>query len=504
MRILSIGFSFGLLLALACGGPELRSFAPIPLDLESVRARHAPPNVIVADEEHTRPTSGGACGHSPLCVIVLPVLLYDAVFPERWRELTVDEGGQRTLTASYSQEGSLIQARLRGETRWQDYRTLRLEQLGQELIVEVSSAPLDGPDQTVKSPILPQVDLLADYAALLEKTHRPDNRAAAIIEAWTWLDEEAWPLVEERMGDPAEADLTRAGVLRDACARGVGAPLLPLVQRGPALETAVAALGCGSRELVFGEAVTDGICADDGVPLGNFKELGRIQDATELREGLAPRIAACPAADGRALLLDRFGLPLDLPTVQATFALDSKRARAFASDIDPGWPALRPAFAAGLAGPHRHSLMAAADGTTAFIPTATEGVALVQGYLEPGHGLQLGRTGDLAVALSLLSRMPPTDLAALLPFAGEGEDLEHHALRVILGQPEHQLPLARELASYPLPVDSASAVGSEARLANFVLVLGGCTTTDSLKAARAAALAAPEGQLGQVCSATRP
>ena len=239
-------------IVLACsGGVEDQSLVGVPTDIEQLRDMHAPPEVVVDVQRVARPKTGGAaCGHSPLCVVILPALLYEHYSPERYDQVSVHQlrpGGkaQEIWAGSFETDGTLLQAVALDEDRFVSLRLLRLDQLGRHVVVESGTAAVLGdgtPGDFSPTTVQSQVDLLAEYRVALDAAdgaRRAEDRGELLVEVWTWLGDEALPLLHERL--PGEADAAQAPVMERLCRSRSGpelrAELLGLMSASPGLET---------------------------------------------------------------------------------------------------------------------------------------------------------------------------------------------------------------------------------------------------------------------------
>src|SRR5262249_2025787 len=147
-------------------------------------------------------------------IIVLPILIVKEAFPDEYTTIDVTENGVITYSGMFDTSEVFVQARVRSGDAFRDVRLIRLPRLGRSGVGELAHARLarDGAAAApTRTPTLPQVDLLADYRKALGGPK--DDRGALLVEALQWLDDEALPLVEERMTDPQENDSVKAAVL---------------------------------------------------------------------------------------------------------------------------------------------------------------------------------------------------------------------------------------------------------------------------------------------------
>jgi hypothetical protein len=149
---------------------------------------------VVRVERQEATSGGGACGHSPACVILIPILVFDALFPKKWDEVSVTKNGKPIYVARFETNGDFIEGTQYQATKARYFSSLILKQLGRRVIVQIGEAAL-APDgskgEPSHTPILPQVSLLSDYEAALSKQKDEEERAALIVEAATWLGDES-------------------------------------------------------------------------------------------------------------------------------------------------------------------------------------------------------------------------------------------------------------------------------------------------------------------------
>src|SRR6187551_698231 len=84
LRGLAIGIGVGLAAALLAGcmrcsrAEKFESYVDEPTTLEAVEALRDPPDVVVEVTEGPKESAGSAsCGHSPVCIILLPAVVED-------------------------------------------------------------------------------------------------------------------------------------------------------------------------------------------------------------------------------------------------------------------------------------------------------------------------------------------------------------------------------------------------------------------------------------------
>lgn len=245
-----------------------------------------------------RPTSsGGACGHSPACVILLPILLADAMIPSTLQvgSATAD-GGEVVYTGVFDLRGRLVHARVRDGEEWREIRRLPLDELNEHPIVETARLTLDGSNQESErraTPILPQVDLVAMYAEELADENDANDRADLVYEQLDVIGEEMRPsvLARYRDADPFEDEEVGALLNRSGSATLVGREeLLALVAERGGPHSSIAAVSAipeGSPHAgALMPRVADAVCGDELA-----SEAGDAL-AQLSRRGLGPQIAA--------------------------------------------------------------------------------------------------------------------------------------------------------------------------------------------------------------------
>ena len=320
-----------------CMEPAAESHVDVPTTVAQLRKLHNPPDVVVKVTRTTQRASVGAC-HSAVCVVLLPFLVKDALFPKKFDNVVVKRGGKETYRGEFHTDGELIQASVRQGDKLRVVRALYLKKLDRKVVVEVSRAAVDASGKVAKQQpvsILSQVDLLMAYREKIAKK-KARHRTALVAEAAWALREEAVPLVLERL--KAEPDEVRAEVLDKVCAApGEPAKLLDSVVHLGGARTAMQALqGCHEELGVDGVAsvklagnLVAGVCSGEAGPClelvpslrkwlardsGHrsmlFRHLGLCKDphrraALALASGQAPSPAALKAAVTTAPLSTR-------------------------------------------------------------------------------------------------------------------------------------------------------------------------------------------------------
>lgn len=229
--------------------PEQKSYVDVPAKLDEVKARARPPDVVVTVERRTERAGGGPC-HSGACVILVPFLVWEAVFPDRYDEVSVTEGDVVTFHGLYTTSGDLLSARTKTDTGWRELMSLELPELGQRAIIErakVTTLP-DGGEARSPTTIQSQLDVITQYRAALAKVSG-QKRGRLLAEALRRLDGEGDALVLERLSAADEPDESRAWVVEALCSGSSGEAASQKAQ--PFLDAAVAKDGPRTAKVVL-------------------------------------------------------------------------------------------------------------------------------------------------------------------------------------------------------------------------------------------------------------
>lgn len=207
----------------SCAPPptSAENVAGVPITLEDAKKLADPPKVKVSTRSYVPPGSSAffKCPHI-VCVVLLPYLLWRTLVPLKNTEVTVEEGGVRTLELHYDSDERLLFA-----VRYRDGYARRIEEvgldkLGRRLLIERWRTPIDGAQKPTgpqeRAPLGPQLDLVTPYRAALTAAPSEDARGELLHEAVTTLEEEAKPLFEIYLRAPT-SDHVRAVGLGSAC-----------------------------------------------------------------------------------------------------------------------------------------------------------------------------------------------------------------------------------------------------------------------------------------------
>lgn len=197
--------------------PALESVVDAPVTIEAAKKLRAPPDVVVTVERKVTPKGSSGCGHSPLCLIILPVLLYEEMFPEKYDEVVIVDHGVETYRGSFTTKGDFLQARTTKDNVVRDLRQLDLRELGRRVVVEAARSPSPGAKPEAV-PLSPQANLIDAYTQALK---RPGHAQCGklIVEAMSWLGDEATPFAKAQMADAVWPDECKAEVAKLVCGR---------------------------------------------------------------------------------------------------------------------------------------------------------------------------------------------------------------------------------------------------------------------------------------------
>jgi hypothetical protein len=457
-----------------CSKPALESKVDVPTTLAGVRALADPPRVTVRVERVNRSGKGGGfrCGH-PVCLIVVPLVLWELAFPTKVDVANVTEGGVVTYSGMFKPEGELIQARVQRGKVVRDLRVLELKALRKRLVVEVARGTVgsDGKPGTLEpTPLRGQADLVPEYRAAIAKPRLLTSSDVLLREAIDWLGDEARPLREERLKDAKETDATKEIALRP-CDAGLLRLALGLELGPRALE---AALDCYSSHAAGGpireggpEPFLDRLVAR----VCSLPELSGFDSKRYLnllaRHAIPARAARLTAAGGkcsnpirRTLIRLIAGKPATAAEVNALLAAKDGSAEALLQRWSPHDPVVRAAVFAGLRS-GQVPLGAVKDTLSSVDLTREELTLLAELYLRPAasHDAVLWH---LHRARAQATKFAPAKalLAAALPKA-TGADRARIALAlVVLGDEEQALA-----ALAAIPADGRIGNSRDAQLA---------------------------------------
>ena len=473
---------------------EFESFVKAPTTLDAVEKLDDPPDVVVKIEKKAAPKGGGGgCGHSALCIIVVPFAIADALFPEKLRLATIEEKGRETYHAVFRENGQFVQALWFDGGEWKKLALLQLPELGRNLVVEVAHAPpeADGkPGKFERSSLQKQVDVMTGYRARLTATSLPEQRVVIVGEMLTHAHADALPLARERLLDAAEAAMVKRRALEAICSEKapIGTSeerarlLADLDRQGPDTDTSVAALHCldakaPEKARGFTARIVDASCtAEDAARAEEL--IGRLLawGGAPMREALEPDVARC--ADGTRRLFLRFMLGAELAQAELTELAthpEPKVAASVIARLDNRNPTHERVLWAVLERPDgaAPAVLSALD-RNGNIPDAAEAHALAGGFIvRAKHPDQRAAIGARLARTPLAERgQARARLEKKLAAEAGDERAALHAALLLLGDADHQAGAARALhgrciapadasdAPAPAPAPSASASAS--------------------------------------------
>ncbi|MES2643157.1 MAG: hypothetical protein V4850_26980 [Myxococcota bacterium] len=489
-------------LALACGGAT-EVVVDAPGTLDEVQAQHAPPGTVVTVERKTRHAGGGACGHSPLCLILVPVLIFDAIFPETWDEATITEGGALTYTGTFDTDGELLQARARDADGWIDLRRLDLASLGRTYVVAVGRAPAlaDGSaGESVPVTVQSQIDLVGAYRDALDDAGE-GRRGDLLVEVLAWLGDEAVPLLVERL--PTETGRVQSEVFAAACRPSPPAPQArALVDAVPAPGTDALATSATcllaldppetARAIERLATLVDRACAgeDGAMPALSEWTAPSYEVGATLETAVSARIAACASPARRGELRIELGGALTPVEIEALLVAEEGRTYAVLERTELSDPAHRAAVFAALTTAQGTEMILTRLYEADVVPTAAEVDTLGARLTIPSEGWAAHAVKERALAFGLVLRSP--DKARLVPVlegalaaggkgAKERDSYDWHAFLAGLGRPGHVCAAAPGLYVDDQPMDDVPDIYSSGGLVRFALATAGLTPPELLR-----------------------
>ena len=293
--------------------PKAESHVDVPTKLAEVKKLHAPPDVVVK-VKRVKKSMGAAPCHSAVCLILAPIILANALFPEKYDLVVVTRKGTETYRGTFRTNGDLIQASVRQGDQLKVVRALLLRGLERKVVVEVSRARVDAAgkvsDQEPVS-IQSQVDLLGAYREAMAPKKLIAERADLLQEALTHLGDEAMKLALARLA--AEKDPDRAVALKKICrvatVKKNRAAVLKLVRKeGGARSANMVLTGClsglkpdrNNTEAMLSlvvQATCDGDCFVHGGALTSW-----YRKHEDYRAFLVKEAGACKERQGGAVL----------------------------------------------------------------------------------------------------------------------------------------------------------------------------------------------------------
>lgn len=479
-----------------CGGGqpvETQSLIAVPGTVAEARSLHDPPNVMVTVERITRPAGGGACA-APVCLVLLPVMAWEAIFPTEVDAVEIVERSGAKVHGEFEADGDLLWAERTEDGVVSAARLLDLPELERRIVVEGARA-LVGPDGTPGAyqpvTIQSQVDLIGAYDEQLERREVDQGHDALLSEAYGALRVESLPLLAEwlpKVGESAARSLllaracTEGGVqgddllLRKAVLSAVG----PRVSHTDAGDGLVCAVRTPTLELqhvgAFATALVQSAC-EGGAPEIADVILEAVAEEPAVIPKLRLALDACPNADRQAVLSRLWGDPADQAVLERVVQVDEGAAMLLTPVLDARIDGDRALLLQQL---DRLSLrdraLSRLELHEGWRPNDLEATVLVRTYLEFESG-SLGQRDQQGVLLGMLSRHDGAAVVANGLVSGvsvrSGRDTETLAVRLVLGDRSlgPALVAAMGLATCP---SGASIVGT-GELAARALLWAGCT-----------------------------
>ncbi len=469
------------------------SYVDEPTTLDAVEEFDDPPAVVAKIVKGSKQSTsgGGGCGHSPACIILLPVIVGEMAFPARYKEATITRDGSLVYEGVFKHNGEFVRAKTWDATTERTLQLIALPRLGKRIVVEVGSAKLgpDGkPGPLVRTSVQSQVDLLTPYEALLGTT---DDKKAALIEMVGVLGHDGIALASKKLADPKLAADVKTGFAKRLCASDKSVIETPADRKTllgalgtpePATTTASAALLCYSptdaeeleRARAFIAVVSRAICEGDEKSTGRIiadvlswagapkKRVARGPESDPVRAVLHRALSACPA-ERRSFVHWMLGGEVSETELRAMLLAQSLAARV-AMNLDVQNDAHHELLVAALelGSPARSVILKAL--TTRKKTTERELDVLVNAFQTEGMPAR-----DRAFILVQFDKASAAQsarvirrLSARLDDAKDDEKPTYRVALAVLGRKDQQLAAARALVSYRrcVPDSGVAALGS--------------------------------------------
>ena len=205
-----------------CSPPQEFEFyvEGVPHTVDDAEDMDDPPDVEVTVKKGQKAHSGNvACGHSAVCIIVLPFVVGEAIFPEHYRVVTVKKSGAVWYSGLYRGNGEFMHGVITEKGQARRIDLVNASYVGRKVVVETAHGPLgpDGkPGKLEDSSVQKQVDLLSEYEKVLALGWPADKRGRALAEALRILHHDAVPLAKKQLAEHPEYAF-RAPVIRSVC-----------------------------------------------------------------------------------------------------------------------------------------------------------------------------------------------------------------------------------------------------------------------------------------------
>ncbi len=469
---------------------------PVDLDaLDAYASEHG--GVARVETVHEYGSGSASCGHSLLCILVLPAVFVAPFIPRDHQLATIESNGVAIYQGRFQTDGAFIQARVREDDVYTDAERLHLPALGRDYVVLTYRTRVGAPaTERTDVPLREQLDLVSEYREVLATEASPD---ATMREAIDHLGADVAPLLVEHVEHGARPLSYSDGRIVAACERWVETPtaarfLEAFRAPGELRERLVRAIADRSDDPALDPAL---VClepsAEPSPSLDPFVRgvtrrscSGGLESGIALAERLAPsppllavaRDEASGSCESPGFRL-AFGASVEPEAIGAL--LDSPDRRLVAQRLDPTVEAHRAALFAALSadvGATAHRLTR--DRVT---PTRAELDDVLRALARPG--LMAGRGAvDL---LRLFAAGAPADRRAALAAGPAPRPELGDVLAVLGGDRTHLDDAARSIHALAVPSfvlvavppsDEASGVElldvPDAHVPLFALWLAGC------------------------------
>lgn len=493
-----------------CGRVKSETHVDVPVTLAEIKKLSHPPDVVVNVQREQATSGGGACGHSPVCAILIPILVFEALFPKQWDEATVLKNGKPSYVARFETNGDFIEGTQYQPAKARYFASLVLNQLRRRVIVQIGEATL-GPDgskgETLHTPILPQVDLLSDYEAALAKEKDEEDRAALVVEATTWLGDEALAFLDKHAKDEKESDQTRARVVSGVCGTADKRrdAALAAAHRKPGPQTITSALKCSSQQHLDAEldffvaAAADRVCRSK--TSGELSQLAEAVPADHPK--LAAAAAGCAQPSAKTLLLVRAGKKLPGPELVAAMRDPGPYASVLEGWLTPSRPEDRAALFAGLGAHPDLERIVKVLAEAELTPSSDELPPLVKSYaydaplFDGPRQVQILELLQRASAAKVESVAARRELEALVAKAKDDDRPLLRAALMVLGDRAQAAAASRGLGAHSHEMHISSTRASE--VIGRAFLLAGCNPEEIKAAYRGASKLTDEAR-GVLCT----
>jgi hypothetical protein len=285
---------------------EVESHVDVPATVDELE-QWASERGLTAEVGAVERESGNvACGHSPACLILVPIIAANALLPSTLkRGSVIDDAGVVLYAGVFDLRGRLLVARVRAESGdvYREIERLPLDELGQHPIVEVARVRIDGEGnelERTETSLVDQVDVVAMYAEALAEEGDADDRADLVVEELQHLGAQGLLAAEARYdGLDSIDDEELVQVLHEVChghAPGAEMVVRVVADKG-GLRPSIKAVLCLERGRLSAShfsgivaRIVDAACEGDDVPtaLPAAIDLSR-----QLTDAVIERAGAC-------------------------------------------------------------------------------------------------------------------------------------------------------------------------------------------------------------------